>query len=247
MAEQQNIQWKRLTIEAAAIVASILLAFAIDALWEEHLERLEEVDVLSQLHKEFSANSALIAEMKDVCTASCQAEKTSNQIYKSIDQALSNGASTIDVPNLALDGLIGAGTFEAETPVLDGLVQSGRLAVIQDQRVLSAIATWDRFLRDSLEIQQRARRNVDTYVIPALIKRGDVGNALKNHAHQMYDDEFDFSGITILSIDMELKGVIGQRYENATRSNNTMDRTQRAADEVLAAIEVAQSVGVAPQ
>jgi len=46
---------------------------------------------------------------------------------------------------------------------------------------------------------------------------------------------------------MELKGVIGQRYENATRSNNTLDRTQRAADEVLAAIEVAQSVGVAPQ
>jgi hypothetical protein len=63
----------------------------------------------------------------------------------------------------------------------------------------------------------------------------------------MYDGEFDFSGVTILSIDMELKGVIGQRYENATRSNNTLDRTQRAADEVLAAIEVAQSVGVAPQ
>jgi len=247
MVRNENVPWKRLSVEAAAIVGSILLAFAIDALWEEHLERLEEVDVLSQLHKEFSANSALIAEMKDVCTSSCQAEKASNHVYNSIDQALSNGASTIDVPNLALDGLIGAGTFEAETPVLDGLVQSGRLAVIQDQQVLSAIATWDRFLRDSLEIQQRARRNVDTYVIPALIKRGDVGNALKNHAHQSYDDEIDLSGVTILSIDMELKGIIGQRYENAVRSNSTMDRTQQAAKEVLAAIEVAQSFANAPQ
>lgn len=247
MAEQQNIQWKRLTIEAAAIVASILLAFAIDALWEEHLERLEEADVLSQLHKEFSANSALIARRKDDCTAGCRAEKASNQVYKLIDQPLSNGASTIAVPNLALDGLIGAGTFEAETPVLDGLIQSGRLAVIQDQRVLSAIATWDRFLRDSLEIQQRARRNVDTYVIPALIKRGDVGNALRKHANQLYDGEIDLSGVTILSIDMELKGIIGQSYENAVRSNSTMDRTQQAAKEVLAAIEVAQSFGNAPQ
>jgi hypothetical protein len=35
MTDSHNIRWKRLAIEAPAIVISILLAFAIDAWWEE--------------------------------------------------------------------------------------------------------------------------------------------------------------------------------------------------------------------
>ena len=35
MTETQKIPWKRISVEAAASVASILLAFAIDAWWEE--------------------------------------------------------------------------------------------------------------------------------------------------------------------------------------------------------------------
>ena len=38
MINNQNIPWKRLSVEAAAIVASILLAFAIDAWWEARRE-----------------------------------------------------------------------------------------------------------------------------------------------------------------------------------------------------------------
>ena len=34
MKEPQNIQWKRIAVEAAAIVGSILLAFWIDASWQ---------------------------------------------------------------------------------------------------------------------------------------------------------------------------------------------------------------------
>ena len=248
MAEHQNINWKRLTIEAGAIVASILLAFAIDAWWEDRLERLEEADVLNRLHIEFSKNYALLASLKDNCASTCRSEKASNQVYNLIDESLSNGASTVDVPNSALEGLIAAGTFEAETPVLNGLVQSGRLAVVQDQRVLSAIATWDRYLRDVGEIQQRARRNVDSYVIPALLKRGDIGDTIRNHAlKQQVGDEIDFIGETTLTIDIGLKGVIAQRSENAIRSSFTLARTQRAAGDVLAAIEVAQSMGGSPQ
>jgi len=71
MAEQQKTQFTRLAFEAAAIVASILLAFSIDASWKEHLDRQEEAEVLSRLHTEFSANFALIARTKDDCTSGC--------------------------------------------------------------------------------------------------------------------------------------------------------------------------------
>ena len=128
-----------------------------------------------------------------------------------------------------------------ETPVLDGLIQSGQLAIVQDQRISSAIATWDRFLRDSVDLQVRARQNIDRYLIPALIKRGDVGHVVRNHALQQVDEDVDFSGVTTLALDIEFKGIIAQRSENTIRISFTMDRAQRAAGEVLAAIDVARS------
>ncbi len=51
MTETQNIPWRRLSIEAAAIVASILLAFAIDAWWEERGLLIEEQQVLQGLRE----------------------------------------------------------------------------------------------------------------------------------------------------------------------------------------------------
>lgn len=60
MAELQELPWKRLTIEAAAIVASILLAFAIDAWWEDRQNRQEEQQVLQGLHTEFEENRTIL-------------------------------------------------------------------------------------------------------------------------------------------------------------------------------------------
>ena len=46
MTETQNIPWKRLSVEAAAIVASILLAFTIDAWWGDRQKDEAEREVL---------------------------------------------------------------------------------------------------------------------------------------------------------------------------------------------------------
>ena len=40
MSIAQTIQWKRLFVEAVAIVGSILLAFAIDAWWEDRSDNV---------------------------------------------------------------------------------------------------------------------------------------------------------------------------------------------------------------
>jgi hypothetical protein len=56
MSDTQKIQWKRLSVEAAAIVTSILLAFSIDAWWENRLERIEELRILDTLRAEFLSN-----------------------------------------------------------------------------------------------------------------------------------------------------------------------------------------------
>ena len=48
-----NMSWARVVGEGAAIVVGILLAFAIDAWWEERELRIEEQQVLEGLREEF--------------------------------------------------------------------------------------------------------------------------------------------------------------------------------------------------
>ena len=49
----QKIQWKRLAVEATAIIISILLAFAIDAWWQDRGDRETEQLLLKRLRSDF--------------------------------------------------------------------------------------------------------------------------------------------------------------------------------------------------
>ena len=60
MAEPQKIPWKRIAVEATAIVVSILLAFAIDAWWDDRKERSADIEQLARVSAELRANAELV-------------------------------------------------------------------------------------------------------------------------------------------------------------------------------------------
>lgn len=68
MTDTQKISWKRLSVEATAIVVSILLAFAIDAWWDESQHRKHLQTVLTGLEVAFSENVTLIDENIELVT-----------------------------------------------------------------------------------------------------------------------------------------------------------------------------------
>ena len=49
MSDTREIPWKRLVVEGAAIVASILLAFAIDAWWQDRSDQLRVTEYIEQV------------------------------------------------------------------------------------------------------------------------------------------------------------------------------------------------------
>ena len=54
MGKLQSISWPRIIAEGVAIVASILIAFSIDAWWTERQAREQERNVLTNLLGEFT-------------------------------------------------------------------------------------------------------------------------------------------------------------------------------------------------
>lgn len=223
--------------EGAAIVASILLAFAIDAWWDERQDRAEEAVLLSRLLEEFSTNIDRMDESMWRIGVQASAEA-----YQLVDSALVHGKTSLDIPTLTLDRTLRAPTFEADTPILDGIIRSGRLELIENRAILAAVSEWERLLRDYSELAQRTRSNMDSRLIPALAKRGDIGAAL---AHRWGTNftiaAVDPSVVTAIQIDTELKGLLAVRLENSGNTLQRFDRAREAAETLVEAIKIAES------
>ena len=69
MTNRSEIQWLRITTEGAVIVVSILLAFAIDAWWEERIARSAEIEQLVRVSEELEANSERLQRKIDTISA----------------------------------------------------------------------------------------------------------------------------------------------------------------------------------
>jgi hypothetical protein len=63
MADSRNIPWMTISVEAVAVVMSILLAFSIDAWWTEKKENEVEHVALLALRDDFMASREQLANV----------------------------------------------------------------------------------------------------------------------------------------------------------------------------------------
>ncbi len=135
MASTNNIQWKRLSAEGAAIVVSILLAFSIEAWWDNYQDRSEEQGILQNLKSEFEQNLAFIETELSY----------RNAVIESILKIFDASVAQNPVEPKQLDELIGHMTWwsniEYSRGAIDGLLQSGRLSLIENEELRRVLAS----------------------------------------------------------------------------------------------------------
>jgi hypothetical protein len=135
MTKTQDIPWNRIAVEAVAIVASILLAFSIDAWWEDHQDRAAEQRILVGLKSEFEQNLELIEIELSYRNA------VVDSIFKLFDASVSPTSLEPEV----LDGLVGDLTWwqniKYSRGAIDGLLQSGRLSLIANEELRRDLAS----------------------------------------------------------------------------------------------------------
>ena len=139
---------------------------------------------------------------------------------------------TLEVPNEVLVNITGTPTFDATTPVLDGLVLSGRLDIIEDRNVLSAIAVWNRWVTQALELELLARDFAMSQLYPALSERGNLGGIV---AEENLDSQIS------MRVDDEIKGLVAYRVRLTAMALSNLSSLRDSADGVLDAIDLAQA------
>tara|TARA_R110002049_G_scaffold304386_1_gene499525 strand:+ start:84 stop:782 length:699 start_codon:yes stop_codon:yes gene_type:complete len=162
MKESQEIPWKRIFVEATAIVASILLAFAIDAWWQNRTERIVETQYLQALRADLHRSLQLLDEIE--AQQRLQVGYLESLLLTNGDNAFSD-----ELRRWIDDGLFNVGTYKPQISALRDLESSGQTQIIQNQdlrRVLASI----RQRMDGLEtvqrdFQQSQQMLIDTYLV----------------------------------------------------------------------------------
>jgi hypothetical protein len=151
------ISWNRLSIEAAVIVVSILLAFAIDAWWADKQERRLEQATLQNLKSDFLASRDEMAIMMGMLE-----EARSNFAYFQSASTSELAALEGDSIGLIINSLVIAATYDPVSGTLDALVGDGRLGLINDPALRKTLSDWRRALDDiqenSTDLRSEAQR-----------------------------------------------------------------------------------------
>ena len=135
MTKTNNVQWKRISAEGAAIVVSILLAFAIEAWWGDYQDRSEEQGILLGLKSEFEQNLGLIEIELSY----------RNAVVASILKIFDASAARISLEPEVLDELVGDvmwwQNIAYSRGAIDGLLQSGGLSLIENEELRRVLAS----------------------------------------------------------------------------------------------------------
>lgn len=269
----KNLTQGQPLVEGLVILVSILLAFAIEALWAEQQDRQVEQEELSRLHLEFTANLNGIGRNTDLQE---MVRDATVELYQTI-QGLQD-EETIALSNGLLRMSLFTPTYDVATPVLDALVLSGLLNVVEDSGVLATIAAWQRAVKNVTEFETSALEFTESQLLPSLIQRGNMGplliidSELRNTENDRANENRPGPGEdrqssngrrdgerglltrlrgpdddleTLVKVDSALKGLFAQRTRGANRSAQSLSRLELAATRLISAVEIAQ--GLAPR
>lgn len=160
--DRPNIQWTRLALEGAAIVVSILLAFAIDAWWDDREDRAAERSAARRLVVEFSEN---LRQLEGNRKSHSESLAATRQLLDMTGPDQDGATVFADVAPLLISCLTNA-TFDPRLGTLDSLISSGRLHLIEDEQLQSMLTEWPSAIQNMIEWERIERENTEQLLLP---------------------------------------------------------------------------------
>ena len=128
---------------------SILVAFAIDAAWEERQERLEERGILEALQRDFEQNRTMIGEVIAIHSVFEDRIARLDRMTSEEVQSLSQ-----DSVGVFIGALGSPRTFDPIRGTIDALIGAGKLGILRQPRLREALT---RFLNNVEDAQEDSR------------------------------------------------------------------------------------------
>jgi len=159
--------WGMLFTEMVLIVASILLAFALDSWWQDRKDAQEEARLLQDLHEEFTRNRETLQYYRDFNTRG-----TEQLLVLSAAANAGRWETRAMGPDEAMSGLLIPPTSDLGTGVLSTLITSGSLDLLRDPGLRKKLAAWNGVYGELQDDELISRQYVFDTVVPFLVDEG---------------------------------------------------------------------------
>ncbi len=206
------------------IVASILLAFGIQAWWEESQERAEERDALERLDAEFLEVDSVLVEWR----ANHAAVVDACDVLLAHTGPAGSAAALSDDSLAFLIGEVRLGwTIDPPLATLSALESSGQIAALRNQDVLTQLASWRALMDDLQDDEEGLRESVDRHLNPYLYSHAAL-RTISNRAPVPWaagEPSSFSSGLTDLLASRELENLV---EDIRGRSSNILENYDAA-------------------
>jgi len=176
MANIRQIPWRRILLEGAVIVVSILLAFSIDAWWNNRIEQQREREQLVSMRAEFQASLSGL----DGILTSVQGHAENVESFIALLKAA--GDKPVLVPGPLLGSAITWRTSDVSTSTLDALMASGDLNLLRNVELRANLAGLPAILLDVTEDEIVAQTFAESEMSVFLAREGLAEIAYANRS-----------------------------------------------------------------
>lgn len=176
MANIRQIPWRRILLEGAVIVVSILLAFSIDAWWDNRIEQQREREQLVSMRAEFQAS---LPGLDEILTS---VQGHAKDIESLIALLKAAGDKPVLIPGPLLGSAITWRTSDVSTSTLDALMASGDLNLLRNAELRANLAGLPAFLLDVTEDEIIAQTFAETEMSVFLAREGLAEIAYANRS-----------------------------------------------------------------
>ena len=235
--DRQDILWKRTAVEAAAIVASILMAFAIDAWWDEREERKFERQALISLKAEYQDHREVLTRHRTGYADQLQGIASlmlacQQGYWSSDDHSIDDAIGYLQMPS----------TTDLGSGVRDSLTSAGRIDVIQNEQLRYELSEWDSVLAELTDNQIFNSNMVASLIHPYLTQQNIPMSATLDETRKIWPTptrslSTDPDAMASLFADPRFHSIVEIRYGYLLHASNELDNVISAVDSILARIE----------
>jgi len=235
MAGASHTAWKRLAIEAPVIVISILLAFAIDAWWQERSERTAELNLLERLradYLEIPTDLQLVEgehrEARDACIF---------LLNMPLGESL---PTTPEVDRKVAVVFLASRTFNPGAGAVASFLSGEGARLVRNPLLADKLFAWPGLLEDLQEEEANLQKAVAERWSPYIASRVNVGPYIATFGQIMQGIPGDVSAPMkrrTLTVDEEFVNYVLDRFKWQQIALRDFEPVHSAVDDILALID----------
>ena len=205
-----QIPWLRVFVEGVVIVASILLAFGIEAWWGERTDARQEEALLLALASDFETTATLFSQVSAAHT------RVTDATARLIEYGLAG--SVPEPERAAVDSLVSSlfwrSTFDPPMGTVESVVGSGRLDVLSSGELVTELTQWGSLVSSLRGLETVGLDHFNEQFYPYLSSRINVRDMDKGIPYDVPGGEQRPASAFRLVTDLEFQNIVYMRWNN---------------------------------